>query len=161
MNYGNVVLDIHRYQVFSPGELQMSEQQHINTACGVGWDVKGADKPTVVGEWSGALTDCAKYLNGYDTGARYEGQFAGSPTIGQCGGRSSGSVANLPQAQKDSMRRYIEAQLDAYEQGAGWIFWTWKTQGAPEWDMRELLAQGIFPNPGNSADRKWPNQCGF
>ena len=31
--------------------------------------------------------------------------------------------------------------------GSGWIFWTWKTQGAPEWDMKDLLANGIFPQP--------------
>lgn len=29
----------------------------------------------------------------------------------------------------------------------GWIFWTWKTEGAPEWDMQDLLANGIFPQP--------------
>lgn len=41
----------------------------------------------------------------------------------------------------------IEAQLDAYEQGAGWFFWTWKTEGAPDWDMKDLLANGLFPQP--------------
>lgn len=37
--------------------------------------------------------------------------------------------------------------MDAFEEAAGWIFWTWKTEGAPEWDMQSLLANGIFPNP--------------
>lgn len=56
----------------------------------------------------------------------------------------------------------IEAQLDAYEHGAGWFFWTWKTQhGAPEWDMRDLLANGVFPPPNNPGERQFPNQCGF
>jgi len=115
----------------------------------------------VIGEWSGAFTDCAKWLNGYNTGARYQGQFGGSPYIGDCGRKVSGKVVDLPQVEKDRIRRYIEAQLDAYEQGTGWIFWTWKTEGAPEWDMKELLEQGLFPRLGDMGDRRWPGQCGF
>ena len=53
----------------------------------------------------------------------------------------------------------IEAQLDAYEEGAGWVFWTWKTEGAPEWDMKDLLEQRVFPMPGDEGDRVWPGQC--
>ena len=32
-------------------------------------------------------------------------------------------------------------------QRTGWIFWTWKNEGAPEWHMKDLLAAGIFPQP--------------
>ena len=54
----------------------------------------------------------------------------------------------------------IEAQLDAYERGVGWIFWTWKTEaGAPEWEMRDLIHNGVFPQP--LTERQFPNQCGF
>ncbi|KAF8427709.1 glucan 1,3-beta-glucosidase precursor [Tirmania nivea] len=159
--FNNVLLDVHHYQVFNPGVLQMSEQQHIDQACGVGWDNRGVDKWVVVGEWSGAFTDCAKWLNGYNTYSRYEGRFGGSPYIGNCGRKISSKVADLSRNERDRIRRYIEAQLDAYEQKTGWIFWTWKTEGAPEWDMQDLLAQGVFPRPDNPADRRWPGQCGF
>ena len=159
--YQNVLLDVHHYQVFTPGLLQMTEQEHIAQACGVGWDLRGTDKWTVIGEWCGAFTDCTKWLNGYNTKSRYEGQFGGSPYIGNCGKKVSGKVADLPQAERDRIRKYIEAQLDAYEQGTGWIFWTWKTEGSPEWDMSDLLKQGVFPRPDNPGDRKWPRQCGY
>ena len=53
----------------------------------------------------------------------------------------------------------VEAQLDAYEQGAGWFFWTWKAEGAPQWEMRDLIKNGVFPQPLDQ--RKHPNQCGF
>jgi hypothetical protein len=42
-----------------------------------------------------------------------------------------------------------------YEKAGGWIFWTWKTEGAPEWDMQDLLANGLFPSPvGDMSKRK-------
>ncbi|KAF3050617.1 exo-1,3-beta-glucanase [Didymella keratinophila] len=68
------------------------------------------------------------------------------------------NVAGLSEADKSNIGRFIEAQLDAYEKATGWIFWTWKTEGAPEWDMKDLLANGIFPQPLTA--RKYPGQCG-
>lgn len=54
------------------------------------------------------------------------------------------------------MRNSIEAQLDAYEQGAGWFFWTWKSEGSPDWEMKDLLANGLFPQPLTSRQGKFP-----
>lgn len=114
-------------------------------------------KWVVAGEWAGASTDCAKWLNGLGVGARYDGTYPGSSSIGSCEGFSSGTVDALSAEQKENIGRFIEAQLDAYETAAGWVFWTWKTQGAPEWDMQALLAAGIFPQPLTA--RKYPGQC--
>lgn len=158
--WGNVILDTHQYQVFSPGELARSLDQHKDAACRIGWTLRGTDKPTVVGEWSGALTDCTKHLNGVGRGARWEGNFPGSSWQGSCANRVTGSINDLGQEEKDKTRRYVEAQLDAYEQGAGWFFWTWKTeQGSPQWDMRDMVNNGVFPQP--LTDRWYGNQCGF
>lgn len=44
--------------------------------------------------------------------------------------------------------------MDGYEKAAGWIFWTWKTEGAPEWDMQALLANGVFPSPVTHRNRE-------
>ncbi|KAI5795330.1 glucan 1,3-beta-glucosidase [Peziza echinospora] len=159
--YHHVLLDFHHYQVFTPGQVAMSEEQHIGQACAAGGDIRGVDKWTVVGEWSGAFTDCAKWLNGYGTGSRYQGENGGGGWVGECGLKTSGRVEQLRAYERDRIRRMIEAQLDAYEQGTGWIFWTWKTQGAPEWDMKNLLEQGVFPRPDDPADRMWPGQCAF
>ncbi|KAF4552727.1 Cellulase-like protein 7 [Elsinoe fawcettii] len=85
---------------------------------------------------------------------RYDGTFTrGSETssyIGSCDGKREGTVAALSDADKSNIRGFINAQLDAYEKRTGWIFWTWKTESSPEWDMQELLQNGIFPSPVTS-----------
>ncbi|KAL7267550.1 hypothetical protein RUND412_009860 [Rhizina undulata] len=158
--WNHVILDTHHYEVFSPGVLQLTLAQHIGSVCSYGRQIQGADKWTVTGEWSAARTDCTKYLNGVGRGTRWEGTFPGSWWQGNCGNRVSGSVASYSDEERRNSRAYIEAQIDSYERGAGWIFWTWKTeQGSPDWELRDLIANGVFPQP---IDQRWfPNQCGF
>ncbi|KAK7207203.1 Xog1 Exo-1,3-beta-glucanase [Myxozyma melibiosi] len=156
-DFYNVILDHHAYQVFSAGELSRSIDDHISSACGEGTNIQGTTLWTVTGEWSAALTDCAKWLNGYGRGARYEGQYDGSPYYGSCTGKSD--ITTWSDDDKANTRKYIEAQMDAYEQGLGWIFWCWKTEGALEWDFQALIANGLVPQPLDS--RTYPNQCGF
>jgi glucan 1,3-beta-glucosidase len=117
-----------------------------------------SDKWTIVGEWSGAMTDCAKDLNGFGAGSRMEGSLAGTSYIGSCAGKS-GYVSSWSQDWKDSVRRYIEVQLDAFEgKTQGWIFWNFKTEGsAGEWDLFQLLDNGVFPQP--LTDRKFGKYC--
>lgn len=155
--YWSVVLDHHHYQVFSPSEVGRSIDDHIKAACDWGRTDKANNKWNVCGEWSAALTDCAPWLNGVGRGARYSGDYDNSPKYGSCD-----PILNLstwPDDYKKNVRKYIEAQLDAFELNAGWIFWNWKTENAPEWDMKQLVDAGIFPQP--FSDRQFPNQCGF
>ncbi|KAJ5960232.1 uncharacterized protein N7479_007382 [Penicillium vulpinum] len=153
-----VMMDTHHYEVFDNGLLAMDTQSHVNNVCGFARDhVVTSDKWTVVGEWTGAMTDCAKYLNGKGIGARYDGTYANSNAVGSCAGKSTGSVDALSENDRNNLRRFIESQLDAYEKGTGWLYWTWKTEGAPEWDMQEQIAHGVFPSPVTS--RKFPGQC--
>ncbi|KAL3495404.1 glycoside hydrolase superfamily [Aspergillus germanicus] len=155
-----VVMDTHHYEVFENGQLAMNIDEHVNNACQFGSQhLQAVDKPVVVGEWTGALTDCTKYLNGKGVGVRYEGTLYSAAPLGACGSKSVGSVAGLSPEEIVNTRRFIEAQLDAYELRNGWVFWTWKTEGAPGWDMQDLLANGVFPQP--LTDRQYPNQCGF
>ena len=153
-----VMLDTHQYQVFSTGQVAMSPSQHVAAACALGPQVSGTDKWTIVGEWTGAQTDCAKWLNGLGTGARYDGTFPGSTYIGSCDGKYTGTVDGLSSADKQNIRSLIEAQLDAYNAHTGWIFWTWRTESSPEWDMQALIAGGLFPQP--LSNRQYPGQCG-
>lgn len=154
----SVMIDTHHYEVFDNGLLAMDVNKHTRNVCDFSSQhVQTSDKWIVVGEWSGAMTDCAKYLNGKGIGARYDGTMGNSQVIGSCKGKSVGSVKGLSQDARDSTRRFIEAQLDAYEKGSGWLYWTWTTEGAPEWDMKDQLAGGVFPNP--VTDRKFQSQC--
>lgn len=166
MNAGSginhVYFDTHHYEVFDESLLAHPVDQHVANVCEFGkQQLANTDKWVIVGEWSGALTDCAKYLNGRGKGARFDQTYTASenaPPSDKCNSKSSGSVAGLSDNDKEITRRFIEAQLDAFSEGTGWAFWTWKTEGAPEWDMKQLLAEGVFPQP--LTDRKYPGQCG-
>lgn len=155
--YHFTILDHHQYQVFSPGELSRNIDEHVGTACGLGHGFRGEYHWNVVGEWSAALTDCTKWLNGVGRGARYDGNFGGSHYIGSC------DNINNPGAwgpeQRTNYRKYVEAQLEAYEQGAGWFFWCYKTENAVEWDFRRLVEEKIFPVPFE--ERQFPNICHY
>jgi glucan 1,3-beta-glucosidase len=63
-NAQNVAVDHHEYQVFSDGDVAMAPWQHRQAVCNRAQAYSNADKWTFVGEWTGAMTDCAKYLNG-------------------------------------------------------------------------------------------------
>ncbi|KAL0580953.1 hypothetical protein V5O48_001045 [Marasmius crinis-equi] len=74
-----VLIDFHQYQVFSNEELARSFDQHITATCALKNNtVTYAQNNlwTVMGEWSNAITDCAKYLNGRGVGARWDGTRA-------------------------------------------------------------------------------------
>jgi len=156
-NAQNVIIDHHEYQVFNDGLVALQNWQHRQLVCNnvASWG-GGADKWVVVGEWTGAQTDCAKYLNGYKVGARYDGTFPGSSYVGTCADKNN--IESWSQQLKDDTRGYIEAQLDTFEKHAnGWIWWNFKTEGAAEWDAFALIDAGIFPQPLTA--RQFPPVC--
>ncbi|CAL1694455.1 unnamed protein product [Somion occarium] len=63
-NWQGVAMDTHIYQMFSQAEVSRTNQQHISSACSHASDLSSFDLWTIVGEWTPAATDCAKYLNG-------------------------------------------------------------------------------------------------
>jgi glucan 1,3-beta-glucosidase len=156
----NVILDTHIYQIFSQDEVARKPCDHVQNACANGPKVAGTDKWLIVGEWTGAQTDCAKWLNGLGKGARYDGTLPSQSSgyYGSCDGKYEGTVDGLSQTDKTNLAYYVEAQLDAYEQHTGWIFWAWKTESAPEWHFQNLTKAGLIPQPLTS--RNFPSQCG-
>ena len=103
----------------------MSTQDHVDNVCSFGGEMASAHKMTIAGEWTGAMTDCAKWLNGRGVGARYDGSYEGTYFIGSCDGKSTGTVAGLNQEDKNGIAAFIQAQIVGYEKADGWIFWTW------------------------------------
>lgn len=156
-NAQNVIVDHHEYQVFSNEQLRLQNYEHRQAVCNNRGSYTGADKWVVVGEWSGAQTDCAPALNGYGIGSRYSGDYPGSTRIGDC--YRFNFIDQWDQTLRDDTRQFIEAQLDSYERFAqGWIFWNFKAEHAPEWNAFTLLDEGIFPQPLD--DRKFGSVCG-
>ncbi|SCU99660.1 LANO_0F03026g1_1 [Lachancea nothofagi CBS 11611] len=160
-NDWGVVLDHHHYQVFSNAELQRPIDQKIAVACEWGSGTLSEAHWTVCGEWSAALTDCTKWLNGVGYGARYDGSFQkGDDTssyIGSC--QNNEDISSWSDDRKTNTRKFVEAQLDAFELRNGWVIWTYKTENSLEWDLQRLMYNGLFPQP--VTDRQFPNQCGF
>lgn len=156
-NYNGVVLDHHQYQVFEEGQLQQDTDKHVESACKIGKSMRSENLWRITGEWSAAMTDCTKWLNGVGTYSRYEGKFDGSSYIGSCAGTDD--INTWSDQKKSDTRKYVEAQLDAYEQGNGWIFWTYKTERSIEWDVGKLIKHGLFPQP--LTDRQNQNVCGY
>lgn len=152
-----VMMDTHRYQIFSVDDNRKTDQQHIQAACSNGQSLQDFKLWIIVGEWSPAANDCAKYLNGRGVGSRYDGTYPGSPRIGSCQGKT-GKASTFSPAYKDFLRQFWEAQATAYEKGEGWIQWTWKAENADEWSYQAGLANGWIPQ--NPTERRYPRICG-
>jgi len=158
-NHYGITLDHHHYQVFSSGELQRSWDERLGVTCSWGQGAASEYHWTVAGEFSAALTDCAKWLNGVGIGARYDGSFykngVSSYYIGSC--QDNENVSSWSDERKQNTRKYIEAQFDAFEMRGGWIIWCYKTETSVEWGVNQLIANGLFPQP--LTDRQYPGQC--
>lgn len=135
----------------------MSNDQHIQAACGTRGEMANAPLWAVVGEFTPAATDCAKYLNGRGVGSRYDGTYPGAPYVGSCSG-ITGRASSFSAAYKNFLRQFWEAQITSYEMAQGWIQWTWKTEIADEWSYQAGLANGWIPQ--NPTDLAYPNICG-
>ena len=135
----------------------MSQDQHIWTACNKAADLASSTLWTVVGEWTPAPNDCAKYLNGRGVGARYDGSFPGSTYVGSCTGLT-GKASTFSADYKTFLRKFWEAQVISYEKGGqGWVQWTWKAEIADEWTYQAGLTNGWIPK--NPTDLQYPNIC--
>ncbi|KAB5589922.1 Glucan 1,3-beta-glucosidase [Ceratobasidium theobromae] len=161
-NFEGVMMDTHHYQVFTQDTIALTWPEHIKAACDFGSTKLGpysaSNLWTIVGEWTTSPTDCAKYLNGRDIGARYDGTYPGSTKLGECG-PFTGARDHFSPEFKAFMREYYEAQVTAFERnGAGWFYWTWKSESADEWSYQAGLAGGWIPS--NPNDRIHPNICG-
>ncbi|KAF7799222.1 hypothetical protein EIP86_010454 [Pleurotus ostreatoroseus] len=139
-----------------PQEVSRTFQQHISAACDYASSLSSFDLWLIVGEWTPAPTDCAKYLNGRGVGARYDGSYPGSTFVGSCTGMT-GSASSFSAAYKTFLRQYWEAQVITYEKGDGWIQWTWKAENADDWTYQAGLANGWIPQ--NPTQLQYPNIC--
>ncbi|KAF2220085.1 putative Exo-beta-1,3-glucanase [Elsinoe ampelina] len=156
----NAAMDHHEYQVFDPNLIGMTPAQHRQQVCKAVDQYNSVDKWTIIGEWSGAMTDCATWLNGFERGARYDNTYTPpgqtGKYVGSCQGKSD--ISTWSQAMRKQTRKYIEVQMQEFEKYTrGWVFWNFKTEGAGEWDALRLVKEGIFPTPGGTY--QYPNQC--
>lgn len=89
-NADRLALDLHPYLCFG-GQSSKSIDTYANTPC-TSWgsemnDSMSAFGMTAAGEFSNAVTDCGKWLNGVNLGTRYEGTYNDGntwPSQGSC-----------------------------------------------------------------------------
>lgn len=136
----NVLMDTHAYQIFSDGELNRTFPDHVSFACSTllpsYFSYASSNIWTVLGEWSTALTDCAKWLNGRGVGARWDNSGVASDTsifhgscdgwTGSWNGTDGGKV--FSDDYKNTLRQYWELQVEIGEAVQGWVYWTWKVR---------------------------------
>ncbi|KAG0669841.1 hypothetical protein C6P45_003236 [Maudiozyma exigua] len=150
-----ILVDHHHYEVFTDWQLANNQFNRIMDIINFGDSINEElpYHPAVVGEWSGAITDCATWLNGVGVGARYDGSYYNTTRystddepVGPC--HSQYPIEQWNETYKRDVRQFIEAQLATYDtQTTGWIFWNWKTEDAYEWDYKQLKDAGLFPSP--------------
>ncbi|KAJ1664907.1 hypothetical protein IW140_003726 [Coemansia sp. RSA 1813] len=148
----NVILDTHTYHVFVKDRLTLSRNDHLKATCQDAANVYNFNTHlwTITGEWSLAITDCAKWLNGFGKGARWDGtlpwEMNGPVYQGAtCAGQDS--ISAWDSSTRIFFRQFAEAQMDAYEAGSGWFFWNFKTESADDWNYIKLAQNGLVPNP--------------
>lgn len=145
-----IALDTHVYAMFSPEILAYGYVDNLRWTCGLQDTLRGAPFWAIVGEWTLANTDCAPQLNGRGRGARWDNSLEGAPGMkfpGNCAERTGGDPERWSQSYKDQLRASWQAQTWVYEQGKGWVFWTWRTEDAADWSMLTGLAHGYVPTP--------------
>ncbi|KAJ1917201.1 hypothetical protein H4219_003331 [Mycoemilia scoparia] len=164
----NQIFDTHLYHVFDGGQQNLKFKQHLDLVCNAGSDLaqNAGDVPSMVGEWSLALpgasyngiNDALTDILGQPKGS-YNGEDSGIKVgplnIGL--GISTGNDKKEEYTKDDLYRLFAETQLDAYEAGPGWTFWSFKLEDNNEWNFLHALDKGWIPSP--VTDRKFTSYC--
>ncbi|KAI9673033.1 MAG: hypothetical protein M1817_003197 [Caeruleum heppii] len=171
----NLVLDVHQYVIFNRDQLGFTHANKVKFACeewGKQMELSSSPEtgfgPTICGEWSQADTDCALYLNNVNAGSRWQGSFLSpldpsqavlSPACpstpsenAQCDCRTANaSPSRYSPEYKRFLLAFAEAQMQAFERGWGWFYWTWDTEQSVQWSWKKGVEAGILPK--NAGER--------
>ncbi|KIY43608.1 glycoside hydrolase family 5 protein, partial [Fistulina hepatica ATCC 64428] len=158
-NADRIALDSHPYIAFG-GQSDAAMSTYATTPCtawGASFNTSMANFGlTTAGEFSNAVTDCGKYLNGVNLGVRYEGTYTGGTyeRVGSCDPWVD--YENYSTDMKESIRTFAMASMDALQ---NWFFWAWKIGNSsvtgkvpsPAWSYQLGLQHGWMPTDPRSA----------
>ena len=169
-----LLLDVHQYVIFNIDQLSLPHREKLNFACKA-WTqqtLRSSDRttgfgPTICGEWSQADTDCAPYINNVGMGTRWEGTLnTGNESTSildpmcptknnpECScTEANADPADYSEAYKKWLYQFAVAQMESFEKGWGWFYWTWDTEKAVQWSWRKGMAAGILPT--KTWERGW------
>ncbi|KAG8984018.1 hypothetical protein FRB90_005618 [Tulasnella sp. 427] len=155
-----VALDTHPYMCFTTVDTTPLAQQakkpcrqwaaETNTS----WTNFGV---TTAGEWSLAINDCGRWINGVGAGTRYEGTLTGySGTTGGDGPNGCLAWNNYEDWDDDTKTGLKNVALSSMDALQNWFFWTWRIGASsisgkiesPFWSYSLGLENGWIPaNP--------------
>lgn len=143
-------LDSHMYQLFTDADNDLTQAQHITKACDWADELGAGNKvmPTYVGEFSAATNICVNPDGSTTAGT--------SCSVSGCQCQSA-DFSTWNDKLIEQTRRFVEAQLDAFEEGTSGYF-LWSAKGPGGWGFLNGIQNGIIPSPITS--RKYPGQCG-
>jgi glucan 1,3-beta-glucosidase len=131
--FGNAILDVHRYQCFERADLDLDVEGHLHKAAVLWSEVadeiqRGLGVPAVAGEWSLGLDLKAVSL------------WAEGPFDHALEGMNATD-------EEIAYRAYGLAQLLAFERYLGWFFWSYRTETTPAWCLRECIERAWLTIP--------------
>ncbi|KAI8333353.1 glycoside hydrolase superfamily [Chlamydoabsidia padenii] len=158
-NFERIILETHMYLIFNPDLVNMEREKQAAFPCDT-WRSQLLQStkevaPTMVGEFSFATNDCGKYVNGVGYGTRYENTMEGGDSkCTNCNCTNVNDWGSWTLDYKRFLNTFIQHQMDAYEAGVGWFFWTYKTEQHinPHWDYSLAWEQGWAPKDVNQRD---------
>ncbi|MDG4474836.1 glycoside hydrolase family 5 protein [Thiovibrio frasassiensis] len=132
--FRNVAIDIHRYQCFMDYDTSLDIFGHLRKSA-VDW----RDEADEIIRESGYQVYCGEWSLGLDL--KMVSLWAEGPF--------NHALEEMDLFQMSAAYRgYASAQVLTFEKYAGWFFWTYRTETAPEWCYRDCVDQGFFPNMG-------------
>ena len=150
-----LALDEHLYLAFGDGnQAANGAARRAATACGWGGGTNNTQRDfgiVIGGEWSIAMGDCGKWLNGVGNGNSYNEANAAT---GGC--KPLDEWMNWDSTFKAGLMDYALAQMDALQ---NWFFWTWRIgnstelgyPSSPMWHYQLGLKEGWIPQDPRAA----------
>lgn len=128
-----VLLDTHPYFVYSDWEHQATDSQRLQEACNLTSSFETSQKyyPSIAGEFG---------INGPNGDRAADRDLPVGPIKFPAGPNYPYSVKYMA-----FMARNFKTQQWIYEQGGGWIQWSWRNDNNPDWSYKTGLQYGWIP----------------
>jgi glucan 1,3-beta-glucosidase len=113
-----IALDTHPYLIFYGDISEAPLSQQVGTPCGwadamnSSWANYGV---STAGEWSLAINDCGKWINGVGNGARWDGTINGGPNTRGNGTNSCADWNNYKNWSDDRKANFIDFALHSMD----------------------------------------------
>ncbi|SNX82241.1 related to SPR1 - exo-1,3-beta-glucanase precursor [Melanopsichium pennsylvanicum] len=129
-----VLLDTHPYFVYSDWEHNATDTQRLQEACNLVGSFQKSQQyyPSIAGEWN---------VNGPNGDVAKDRDLPVGPIKFPSGPSYPYSVKYMA-----FMARNFKTQQWIYEQGGGWIHWSWRNDNYPDWSYKSGLKYGWIPS---------------